>query len=250
MTAVLGPIADPHCQRDSRSQLEFKVGAEKWCIDWGRFDAFGSAAYWIDQTVRGSYVSRVSAAAERRSLAEETVFCLLGGYGVSAETALTAHVVVMEYLDAHPSPTADELEAVLRRPLPDTGRRYRFPSQRGRRIASALEQLRTREFPSEPVALRDTLLSMDGIGPKTASWIVRNVTGSSRVAIIDIWLVRALTATGVFQPSWRANREYASYETAFLQYAAHGRVHAGALDLCIWDQARVVGADAFEVRTA
>jgi endonuclease III len=46
--------------------------------------------------------------------------------------------------------------------------------------------------------MRQLLLSIEGIGPKTASWIVRNVMGSDDVAIIDIHILRACTGMGVF----------------------------------------------------
>ena len=86
---------------------------------------------------------------------------------------------------------------------------------------------------------------LHGVGPKTAAWIVRNTTGSAQVAIIDIWVARALTSAGVFKPGWRVERHYDRFEEAFLQYAAHGRVAPGALDLCIWEEARTVGAGYF-----
>ena len=54
-----------------------------------------------------------------------------------------------------------------------------------------------------PVALRDWLLAIPGIGPKTASWIVRNRTGSSAVAIIDVHILRAGTSAGSVQATAR-----------------------------------------------
>ena len=67
------------------------------------------------------------------------------------------------------------------------------------------------------------------------------------MAIIDIWLIRALTSIGIFKPEWRVERHYDKYEEAFLQYAAHGNVQPGALDLCIWEQARIVGTNYFQL---
>jgi thermostable 8-oxoguanine DNA glycosylase len=127
--------------------------------------------------------------------------------------------------------------------------RYRFPHQRGERVAAALRKLRTDPPPSNPQDLREYLLSFGGIGPKTAAWIVRNVTGSARVAIVDIWLDRALTHAGVFRAEWGLARDYCLYEDAFLQYAALGDVLPGALDLCVWEQARSVGRSHFGDRS-
>ena len=43
----------------------------------------------------------------------------------------------------------------------------------------------------------------------------------------------------------RVARDYARFETVFLQYAEVGDVRASALDLCIWAQALQVGARFF-----
>ena len=67
------------------------VGRDEWEAPWGRFDAFGSAAYWVDQTVRGHYVDRVAALARDADVVSETLFCLLGGFGITAESAQAAH---------------------------------------------------------------------------------------------------------------------------------------------------------------
>ena len=242
---TLGALTDPHCGRDSEDHIRLSVGSDDWKVQWGRFDAFGSAAYWVNQTLRGRYVDRVSAHARSTDLLSETVFCLLGGFGITAERAQAAHRVVSDLLETHPSPEAERVERALRSQMPDGLGRYRFPRQRAFRVADAVRRLRADSPPEEPLLLRDYLLGLNGIGPKTAAWIVRNITGSAEVAIIDIWLIRALTTTGVFRPEWRVDRHYGRFETAFLQYAAHGEVSPGALDLCIWEQARRVGESLF-----
>ena len=241
MNVTLGPVADPHCGRDSSDCLDFSVGRDQWEVAWGRFDAFGSAAYWVDQTVRGRYVDRVAALARGADVVSETLFCLLGGFGITAESARAAHSVVLEVLKVDPAPEAERIEEALRRPLPGGLGRYRFPRQRAVRVADAVRRLCASPPPGEPSPLREYLLGLSGIGPKTAAWIVRNVTGSAEVAIVDIWLIRALTQAGVFRSEWRVDRHYHLFEAAFLQYAAHGRVSPGALDLCIWEQSRRIG---------
>ena len=238
---ALGVVADPHCGRESSATIRLLVGREAWEVQWGRFDAFGTAAYWVDQTRRGRYPERVATLATGADLVSEALFCLLGGFGVTAESAQAAHTVVERLLETNQTPTAARIESVLRRPLPGRAGRYRFPRQRAVRIAEAVKRLRADPPPVDPLVLREYLLSMNGIGPKTAAWIVRNVTGSAEVAIVDIWLIRALRKTGIFRPEWRADRHYDRFEAAFLQYAALGKVPPGALDLCIWEQARRVG---------
>ena len=240
-SVFLGAAVDPHCGRSSDSCVHFSVGREEWRVPWGRFDAFGTAAYWVDQTIRGGYSDKVEMLARRADLRSETIFCLLGGYGVTAELARAAHEVVSSVLQAQPEPEPGDIETALRRPLPGDLGRYRFPRQRATRVAEAVRRLRQNPPPNDPLLLREYLLGVNGIGPKTAAWIVRNVTGTPEVAIIDIWLIRALTKNGIFGREWRVDRHYERYEAAFLQYATHGQVPPGALDLCIWEQARRVG---------
>lgn len=239
------PVVDPHCGRRSDDRICFLVNGDSWDVPWGSYDVFGTAAFWIDQTARGGYAERVTAQACRTDIDLEIVFCLLGGFGVTAESAAAAHKVVLDLLQTEPEPSARVIEEVLRHPLPGGYGRYRFPHQRATRIAEALERVRSHPPPEDPHELRRYLLDLRGVGPKTAAWIVRNVTGSADVAIIDIWLVRAMTWIGVFRPEWRVERHYDLFEDAFLQYAAHGDVEPGALDLCIWEEARIVGPSYF-----
>ena len=243
---ILGDTIDPHCQRDSSEWLTFSVASQRWAIQWGRFDAFGSPAYWVNQVVRGKYDERVTADAQGTDLQAETIFCVLGGYGVTAESGRAAFQVVKQLLAHDPYPDADPIEAALREPLPHDLGRYRFPRQRASRIVGALLYLRENPPPTAPIDLRDYLLGITGVGPKTAAWIVRNVTGSADLAIIDVWIVRALTHVGIFRPEWKVSQHYAKFEAAFLQYAAYGDVQPGVLDLCIWEQARTVGHSFFK----
>lgn len=178
------------------------------------------------------------------------MFCLLGGYGVTAESATVTYNALLTFFDESESVDEAELFEFLRRPLlyPDGQlRRYRFPGQRARRIAGALQQFRggADEFDLPPLELRQRLLAFEGIGPKTASWIVRNVTGSDEVAIIDIWVVRALRAVGIFPTEWEPARHYQALESTFLQFATQAGVSAAALDLCIWEEARQLPASTY-----
>ena len=247
--AILGAVADPHCGRDSNAYMHFAVGSYEWEVQWGRFDAFGTAAYWIDQTVRSDYEDRIATLAGVADLLSETLFCLLGGFGVTAESALAAHSVVIGLLASQPMPTVERFEDALRDPLPGGLGRYRFPRQRAFRVANAVTRFQT-DPPDrrDPLRLREYLLSLNGIGPKTAAWIVRNVTGSGEIAIIDIWLIRALTRARIFRTEWRVEQNYDRFEDAFLQYAKQGNVSPAALDLCIWEQARGVGHAFFATR--
>jgi thermostable 8-oxoguanine DNA glycosylase len=234
---VLSPVRDPYCGRWSWESLQFDVDSRSWRVEWGRFDAFGSPAYWVNETVRRGYENEIDRGACQGDLESVVAFCLLGGYGVSYEMASEAHSAVMEILHSSENVSTELLENRLREPL-DSGRRYRFPGQRSRRIASAVRLIRGRTLPQNAEQLRTALLTFEGVGPKTSAWIVRNYLGSDDVAIIDIWLVRALARVGIFPGEWNVARDYDKLESAFLSFARQGRVRPSALDLCIWSEAR------------
>ena len=179
------------------------------------------------------------------TLAEEVTACLLGGHGIPADIGLAAFRVIRDsgLLDCEPD--ADALETVLSVPLQISGRdrpvRYRFARQRAQRISASLRVLGATTPPADPLQLRSWLLELPGIGPKTASWIVRNRTACDEVAIIDIHVHRAGLSAGFFCPSWRLPRDYFLFETAFCRVAALGHVSAAALDACVWDQMQRLG---------
>lgn len=227
----------------SDTVCKIDLGSESLTFSWGRFDVPGTARFWVDQAARrDAYRRRVRLEAESTDLRDQTVFCLLGGHGVTAEMARATYVELCRRVNVGARPTPSAIEAALRTPIELNGRMvgYRFPRQRAQRIAGALEALEEHAPPEEPRALRDWLTAVPGIGLKTASWIVRNATGSDEVAIIDIWLIRALTRAGVFPAGWRMPRDYRRYEHAFLAYADAGGVPASVLDWCIWDLGRVL----------
>ncbi len=115
------------------------------------------------------------------------------------------------------------------------------------RIVVSLAQLRSEPPPGDPIELEIYLGRLYGVGPPTAARIVRNLTGSAKVAIISGPLVRALTWTGIFKPQWHLRRHYDRFRESFLQYADHGNVQPGALDLCIWEKTRSVEPSHFDL---
>jgi N-glycosylase/DNA lyase len=209
---------------------------------WGFAHELGTAAYWVEQTrLRDTPESYALGA----TLAEEVAACLLGGHGIPADIGLAAYRAVRDagLLDA-PADT-DVYEAVLATPLRVPGRdravRYRFARQRARRLAESLAVLDRAVPPADPLALRSWLMNLPGVGPKTASWIVRNRSASDEIAIIDVHVHRAGIAAGFFSASWLLPRDYAIFEAAFCRVAALGGVSAAALDACVWDQMQRLG---------
>ena len=207
-------------------------------LSWRQFDEPLTPAFWASQAWMWAPESdkdyRLGS-----SLAEEVVFCLLGGYGAPAEVGLAASRRVCAALSSRRSPTMvqSDLELLLSEPLIVGGRpvRYRFAAQRARYLAGALSRLSMLDENSlEDVALRDALWSLPGIGPKTASWIVRNRRASDCVAILDVHIVRACAIMGVFPMEGDPTRRYHDLEKRFLRFCEATRSRASAMDAVMW----------------
>lgn len=209
-------------------------------VEWRSAAEIGSAAFWIDQATRSQYPGTIRLG---ESLVEEIAACLLGGHGITGEMTLAAFDAVKRSGLLHADAcTAAALEAVLRQPMFLQSRSrsalYRFPVQRSQRVAEAKQIVESDPPPADLDAreLRRWLTRLPGVGPKTASWIARNVLQSSDVAIIDIHVHRAGVVAGVFDTQWRLPDHYEHFEDAFCSWASHGDVPAWQLDLCIWHQ--------------
>jgi thermostable 8-oxoguanine DNA glycosylase len=181
------------------------------------------------------------------SLAEEVGFCLLGGYGIRYEM----NALAFERLKAkgafqlgHACPEP-YLEELLLEPFFVGGRtaRYRFPRQRARRIAEMRSTLASCDLLSmPPLALRSALQALDGVGPKTASWVVRNFLGSDDVAILDVHIIRVCQFIGLFPTRINLPRDYPKLEKLFLSFARKADIRPSVLDAVMWAEARTVPA--------
>jgi N-glycosylase/DNA lyase len=239
--------------------IEVLLGGEVLRFWWGEPHHLGTSAYWVDQAKRRPPPLQNRA---NRGLPDEVAACLLGGHGIRAAVGRSAfeRVRAAGLVTTEPPPSADSIEHCLREPLDvpgfQTPLRYRFPKQRAQWVAASLERLAGKEPPSEPLALREWLMELPGVGPKTASWIVRNQFTRAEVAIIDVHVYRAGRSAGFFPPSWRLPVDYAKFEAAFCAVARVGNVTPAALDSCVWDQLQylgragrlVLGSDAFGAR--
>lgn len=184
-------------------------------------------------------------------LKHELLFCLLGGFGVSYEHGRSAATVVRE-LDPFGAGWRDdeltqEISQVLRQPQFEPRRRdgslrsYRFPKRKAAVIvrarrwllenASLAEQLQAMRTSKER---RDILQSCPGIGPKTASWLLRNLGLGADLAIIDVHILRALAESGRVPESTRLPRDYDAAERAFLNWCDELHAPPAAFDLFVW----------------
>jgi thermostable 8-oxoguanine DNA glycosylase len=214
-------------------------------VRWGRPEWVPSAAFWADMVSRASEKSDGFVNHEG-TLQEEVGFCLLGGYGITAEINHAVHDRLLEAGLFVPGcrPTEGDIEALLLQPVLLGGRpiRYRFPHQRGRRLAVALRMIEDDPPPTEnALQFRRHLMRIPGIGPKTASWIARNWLGSDEVAILDIHIIWAGILIGLFDRSMRVPRDYEALERRFLEFCAALGAKPSLLDAVMWRGMRNIG---------
>jgi thermostable 8-oxoguanine DNA glycosylase len=212
---------------------------------WGSPEYFNTPAYWAVrcqwEEANPNYVTG------RPDILREATFCLLGGFGIKYEINAAAFRRLDQngFFLADPTRHSEEtLRNWLLEPLDVNGRRirYRFPNQRARRLARMRKQLsETRLAGLSATALRISLMQVEGIGPKTASWIVRNCLGSDEVAIIDVHLVRACQRMQVFPEELSLPRDYPALERRFLRFSEALRVRPSVLDAVIWSEVRRTG---------
>ena len=210
-------------------------------IQWGAFDELLTPAYWKGQAWQHEWLGSYDEFRLGRSLSEELAACLLGGYGMPAELGLAAYQRLRDRGLLGTVPTVAALESALSEPFAmrhGASRRYRFPRQKARYLAGCLRAIQDVDPPESDRALRDLLVELPGIGPKTASWVVRNYRGSNDVAIIDVHILRAGRHVGLFPIAWQPQRHYVQLESAFLKFAAALDVPASLLDALIWDYMR------------
>lgn len=217
-------------------------------ITWGRHEAFFTPAYWASQTVLADF--RRADHRLGQTLHEEVAACLLGGHGIPAEIGLAAfiHLRSLGLLEEERLPSERELREALAQPIRRGGRmvHYRFAPQKARYLAPVLRALSSATPPSDDdIAFREWFLNFKGIGPKTASWIVRNWLGSDNVAILDIHLHRAGLIAGFFSPKQTIQRHYFEMERQFLRFAGALNVSPSHLDAVIWFQMKEAGSSVF-----
>ncbi len=210
-------------------------------VPWGSIYGTNTPAYWA---VRCGWAGHLpSFSANGSTLAEEVGFCLLGGFGIRYEVAAAAFDRLRRHGVFAPGSNLGEadIRELLLSPLEVDGRhqRYRFPNQRASRLAAAQRRLTSANFStSSPLDLREALMALDGIGPKTASWIVRNHLDSDDVAIIDVHVIRACRGMGLFVGAPTLPRDYHQLEARFLSLARGIDVRASVLDAVMWTEAR------------
>lgn len=206
-------------------------------VSWGESWEHGTAAYWLEAARRATRVAAPDRHRLTESLYDEVALCMLGGFGMPYELALAAFTAVhCQLLKHNPTPPESAIEAVLLQPVRVGAalRRYRFPHQRARRLSQALRYLHSTPTPNHPLEVRDWLTCAPGIGPKTASWIVRNRWPDAPVAILDVHVLRAGVRATVFPANASVNSAYRQLEALFVAWAAVEEIRPADLDATIW----------------
>jgi N-glycosylase/DNA lyase len=205
-----------------------------------------------------TYRRRIQSMAPRNEseARHELVFCLLGGYSVSYELAHSAarRLTSLGFLQLNtpgrdPIFVADQIAFELAQPqfLPRTRsgqlRRYRYPRRKAVLLAAMQDWLRGCADDALLGSLapfrtsrerRAFLCTCPGIGPKTASWFLRNVVLADDVAVLDVHVLRAMRAAGRAD-DFRLPRDYELLERSFLDWCSDLNADAAAFDLLLWE---------------
>lgn len=230
-------------QREMPLATEEVLPGVLWGDPWTLF----TPSHWLAQ----AWMSELDRKHEYRYRARdgivgELVFCLLGGYGITAELATAAYELCKELgLLVRFETRSEAWTDALSNRLQVGGRelRYRFPNQKARFLANAMAFVSSNTLCSgSGLSLRDQLLEVTGVGYKTASWVARNALDCDDVAVLDIHVVRAGRLCGLFTSSQKVERDYLEMERLFLAFCGALNVRPAALDYLIWEEMRAAGS--------
>jgi N-glycosylase/DNA lyase len=224
----------------------------------GRWDTPGVRAGWerMWPAFEQAYNELIPATppAGETELRQELLFCLLGGHGITYElgsSALLAVAGLDVFCPEHePDILSKELLALLQErrygpPRMDgSPRRYRFPARKSTLIMAARDWVLSAGSLVEHLSSRgeqerrEWLLGCPGVGPKTASWILRNTGWARELAILDVHVLRAMSDHGIIPPPLRTGRDYEQLERRFLAWCERLEVAPGVFDLFLWEWQR------------
>lgn len=205
-------------------------------VKWGSYTQLYTPAFWKLQYMLSDYSTTVTSHRLAPTIIEEVVMCILGGYGIPSEIGIIAFNRLKEKDAITRHTSFEKIYEVLSMPMKISNRktiRYRFYNQKSKYIYKFLSRKDLDKIPlSNDIELRNWLLTIDGIGLKTASWITRNWLKSDNVAIIDIHLFRAGKLTGFFNDETIS--DYLKLEREYLAFCEALQVSASDMDAIIW----------------
>jgi N-glycosylase/DNA lyase len=207
-------------------------------LKWGVCYQLYTPAFWKLQYLLNSFSVSNNAHRISDNIVEEVVLCILGGYGIPSEIGMVAFERLRKEEIIRKDIPLEKIACALTRPF-ETGNnkliRYRFANQKAKYIYSFLNRSDLEIIPEhDDLALRKWLMTINGIGPKTASWITRNWLRSERVAILDIHILRAGVITGFFSRKFNLVTEYYDLENKYLNFCKFLEVRPSDMDAIIW----------------
>jgi N-glycosylase/DNA lyase len=231
--------------KDNKSSTIFFPSPNDEVVDgvkWGFANVLFTPAYWKLQIMYYKEDLNQISLKKGETLNEEIISCLLGGYGMKAEVG-TLFFNELKSLGAIGSKEISEekIYEILKTPLIHNNKKYsyRYPKQKSKYVFNALTTINNCPPPINDINnLRSWLMNINGIGPKTASWIIRNWFGCEDVAIIDIHIFKAGALIGLFNNKEDISKEYFNLESKFIKFAKGLMVKPSELDTIIWQQAR------------
>ncbi|MFD2602604.1 8-oxoguanine DNA glycosylase [Flavobacterium suzhouense] len=210
-------------------------------LKWGDCSQLYTPAFWKMQ-----YISHKQSDVTNKiyklgtTILEEIVVCLLGGFGMPSELGLAAFHRLKQNNLIKPKISFEEIYQALYDPFTFAdGRkvRYRFYNQKARYLHQLLNRNDLDLIPVEDdIQFRKWLLTVDGIGLKTASWITRNCLNSDNVAILDIHILRAGVLAGFYDDTIdNLDKHYLTLEQKYLDFCNALDVSSAIMDAIIWE---------------
>jgi len=207
-------------------------------LKWGLCYQLYTPAFWKLQYVMNSFPEEQNTHQLGSNIIEEIIQCMLGGYGIPSEMGSMAFARLRERQLIKEDISFDALFNALKEPFETSSMRmvkYRFSYQKSVYIHSLLNRGDLDQIPEhEDLKLREWLMGLKGIGPKTASWITRNWLRSEKVAILDIHILRAGMITGFFNKQLNVATHYYDLEASYLEFCNSLKVRPSDMDAIIW----------------
>lgn len=208
-------------------------------IKWGHYCQLYTPAFWKFMYLSYDFSPNINSHRLGTNILEEITACLLGGYGMPAELGLAAFERLRNEKLIKPGVSYVKIKKALSTPFvleEDKSKKYRFYNQKSKYIYSFLQRDDLDSIPEDnDISFRNWLLNIDGIGPKTASWITRNWFQSENVAILDIHILRAGRIAGFFDKNHDVSSQYFDLERCFIRFCRAIQVLPSNMDAIIWN---------------
>lgn len=231
-------------ERDKILELSRLISDIDWEEAGRRFTkSYWEVQYYLDDTCHEDY--RLGS-----NLREEVVACLLGGYGLKAELGLLVFHRIKNMRLIRSGVSLEAIEDAIGAPFRWNGKEvhYRFSRQKAKYIFLFLQRDDIDDLETLcGSCLRNRLMTIKGIGPKTASWIARNYGNCEDVAIVDIHIYRAGRLAGFVNPKWDMQKDYYKIEESFLDFCHSIHALPSKMDSIMWSQMKESNRRAIEL---